>query len=288
MPVERPPGGGRAVKAVGKAGGTGGQGVNQCLKAMERLMRLRNCSPRTIETYLQFNRQFLRHAKKPPAEITVEDIRRYQEHLMDRGLSIRRVNLGLSALRFFCDRVLGKGLFADYERPRPPEKLPVVMTREEVRSLIETAPGPRARLLIEFLYGTGLRLSECARLRRRDLDLDQGRGWVRGGKGGRDRPFRIPGHLVEGLRSHLEGEALAAEWLFPGRRGHIAPRTIQKVVSGGLGGQGFRSGSRSTPYGTPSPPTCSRQGTTSGGSRSCWATGGFPPPKSTRECPPRS
>lgn len=194
-------------------------------------MRLRGRSPRTIQTYLAFHREFLQLTGKKPENVTVEDVRRFQEHLMGRGLSIRRVNLGLSALRFYYDTILGKGLFANYERPRPPERLPVVLTKEEVRRLIGAAGNLLAELVLKLLYATGLRLSECAHLRTRDLDLDQGRGWVRGGKGGRDRPFRIAEHLAGDLRRHLAGRREQSEWVFPGRHGSIAPRTIQKWVA---------------------------------------------------------
>ncbi len=194
-------------------------------------LRSRNRSPRTVETYLDFNRQFLAFVSKPAEEVTSDDVRRFQGHLLDRGLSPARVNLGLSALWFLYDQVLGKSLFARYERLKNPKKLPVVLTQDEVSRLIRGAGSRKSRLLLELLYGTGLRVSEASRLKVADLEFQGLRGWVRGGKGGKDRPFILPRTLAEAIRHYLDSRRAESPWLFTGRNTHVSVRSIQGIVA---------------------------------------------------------
>jgi len=201
------------------------------LKNLETEIKLRGFSRQTAKMYLFYNRKFLDFTKKPPAEVDDEDIKEYLAHMMsDHSLSNASIALIKASLKFFYTEILGKNL-TRIKTPKASKKLPVVLSQKEIKYLIDNTENPKHRLLIELLYSTGLRLSECINLRYIDLDLNEGIGWVRLGKGSKDRIFIISEIFKKDLLKYKEkinGDGKGYIFMVNGRK--MSPRSIQHAI----------------------------------------------------------
>ena len=164
--------------------------------------------------------------KKSPAEVTSSDIKNYLEYLTnkDKGPSERRQII--ASLRFYYSEVLHRKFFKYIKNPRIPNKLPVVLSKQEVKRMIEATENPKHRLLIQLMYGCGLRVSEAVGLKIQDIDLDRRILTVREGKGSKDRQLPIPKSLIEPIRSSIT----LRKYLFEGRNTHITQKSAHEIV----------------------------------------------------------
>jgi integrase/recombinase XerD len=165
-------------------------------------MKLRGFSKQTSKMYLFYNNKFLAYIEKSPKDITEEDIKDYLSNKLSDERSNGTINLIKAALKFYYGQILGKQI-SIIKTPRTVKKLPVVLSKKEMRQLLNNTNNIKHRLLIELLYSTGLRLSECANLTFSDLDLEQNIGWVRKGKGSKDRIFIISEKFKKDLINYI-------------------------------------------------------------------------------------
>jgi integron integrase len=169
-------------------------------------MRLRHYSPRTLEAYVGWIRRYvIFHGKRHPAELGEREIGQFLTHLAgERRVSASTQSQAASALIFLYKQVLRRELdwVEGVPRASKPRRLPVVLTREEVRAVLEGLRGA-PRLVAMLLYGSGLRLLECLELRVKDLDFARGEIRLRRGKGAKDRVTLLPASLKEPLAAHL-------------------------------------------------------------------------------------
>jgi len=169
-------------------------------------VRLRHYSWRTERAYAAWVKRYVRyHGMRHPDELGREEIARFLSSLAIEGrVSASTQNQATAALVFLYKRVLRRdpGWLEGIVRAKKPHRLPVVLTREEVRAVLDQLGG-RPRLMVMLLYGAGLRLSECLRLRVKDVDLGRGEIVVRGGKGAKDRVTVLPEALRGPLAAHL-------------------------------------------------------------------------------------
>jgi integron integrase len=182
-------------------------GPPRLLDRVRAAIRLRHYSPRTEKAYAGWIRRFiLFHGKRHPSEMGEAEISRFLSHLaVARKVSASTQNQALSALLFLYRDVLGRELpwMDGIVRAKRPLRLPVVLTRDEVAALLRGMSGVE-HLMASLLYGGGLRLLECCRLRVKDLDLARCEITIREGKGGKDRVTLLPTRLVATLSAHLE------------------------------------------------------------------------------------
>jgi integron integrase len=169
-------------------------------------LRARHYSRRTEQAYCLWIRCFLRfHGMRHPRELSEPEVNAFLTHLATtEHVSASTQTQALSALLFLYRRVLGidLGSLGEIVRARKPRRLPVVMTREEVRAVLGCMEG-ETWLMASLLYGSGLRLTECLRLRVQDIDLSRGEIMVRNGKGGKDRVTMLPQSLKSPLAEQL-------------------------------------------------------------------------------------
>ena len=169
-------------------------------------MRTRHLALRTEQVYLQWMRRFVAfHNRKHPRELGAAAVEQFLTHLaVNRKVSAATQNQALNALLFLYRHVLGRplGYLANITRASRPKRLPVVLSRAEVRALLVQLDGT-PWLVASLLYGSGLRLMEGMRLRVKDVALERGEVCVRDAKGGRDRITMLPATLTEPLRVHL-------------------------------------------------------------------------------------
>ncbi|MEM5829182.1 MAG: tyrosine-type recombinase/integrase [Candidatus Aenigmatarchaeota archaeon] len=202
------------------------------LQKLENEIKLRGFSERTLKMYLFYNQKFLEFIKKNPEDVNEDDIKAFIAKKMEEGVSPKSIVLIKAALKFFYDEVLKKGI-VNFKSPKVPKKLPTVLTREEVKKIIDSIENEKHKLIVMMLYSSGLRLSELINLRVGDLELEERIGWVRTGKGEKDRMFILSERVVEKIKGFLEGRSLE-EYVFKGRKGKISPRTIQKIVASAI------------------------------------------------------
>ncbi|WP_137937605.1 integron integrase [Chitinivorax sp. B] len=169
-------------------------------------IRTRHYSLRTETQYVHWVRRFiLFHGKQHPKEMGGPEVEAFLTHLAVVGqVAASTQNQALSALLFLYREVLGLELpwMQDMVRAKRPARLPVVLTEREVMAVLERMSGVYG-LMARLLYGTGMRLMECVRLRVKDVDFERGEILIRDGKGGKDRVTMLPRVLSEPLRAHL-------------------------------------------------------------------------------------
>lgn len=224
-------------------------------------MRMKHLSPRTEEAYLGWMRRYHEfNGRKDPATLGATHVTAFLNALAtERRVAASTQNQALAALLFLYREVLGVELpwLDEVVRARGPERLPVVMSREEVRAVLAEMHGV-TRLMATILYGSGLRLLECCRLRVKDVDFGRRQIVVRRGKGDKDRVTMLPAVVADALASHLVRvreqhrrdvergggwvelpDALARklpsagrewpwQWVFPATRGYVEPQTGQR------------------------------------------------------------
>ena len=176
------------------------------LEQVRDVIRRKHYSIRTEQAYIDWIRRFiLYHNKRHPAEMAEEEIAQFLTHLArDCDVSPSTQNQALSALLFLYKEVLKHeiGWLEKVDRAKKPPKLPVVLSRAEVKQVFVHLHGV-PKLMAGLLYGSGLRLMECVRLRVKDVDFELAQITVRDAKGGKDRVTMLPLNLSEPLRRHL-------------------------------------------------------------------------------------
>ena len=170
-------------------------------------LRVKHYSVRTEKTYVSWIRRYiLFHNKRHPKDMGAREIEAFLTHLaVEKNVAASTQNQALSALLFLYNDVLEKALnrdVIDAVRAKKPKRLPVVLTRDEALTVLAALSGT-AQLIGRTLYGSGLRLSECLRLRVKDLDCAYRQINVRDGKGHKDRVTILPAVLVDPLQEHL-------------------------------------------------------------------------------------
>ncbi len=197
-------------------------------------MRMRKLEPKTQAGYIRAVRNLAGFLRRPPDTATVEDLRRFQLHMIDEGISAVSVNATLTGLKFFFDVTLDRiDLMAKVKPVRVPRTLPVVLSREEVGRLIAAAPNLKYQTILSVAYGAGLRASEVVSLKVGDIDSKRMTLRVEQGKGRKDRYAMLPPLLLERLRvwwcaAHAEGKILPGGWIFPGADS-VAPLTTRQL-----------------------------------------------------------
>ncbi|HEY8097961.1 MAG TPA: integron integrase [Methylobacter sp.] len=170
-------------------------------------IRVKHYSIRTETQYVQWIKRFiLFHKKRHPQEMGTTEVEAFLTHLaVDGHVSASTQNQALSALLFLYKEVLGIDLpwLDNVVRAKQPQRLPVVLTRSEVREVLARMKGMHG-LMANMLYGTGMRLMECVRLRVKDVDFERNEILIRDGKGGKDRVTMLPSSIATGLQAHLE------------------------------------------------------------------------------------
>jgi integrase/recombinase XerD len=179
-------------------------------------MTLRNLSPATQQSYLYAVAKFSRHFGRSPDRLDLEDVRAYQLHLIARQRSWSHVNQTVCALRFFFGVTLGRSdAHVHIVAAREPQRLPVVLSGEEIVRFLEAVSGLRNRVALTTAYGAGLRVREVARLETGAIDSSRMLIRIEHGKGGKDRYVMLSPQLLPILRTYWR-LARPGRWLFPG------------------------------------------------------------------------
>ncbi len=179
-------------------------------------LRLKNFSPSTIRVYVHAVERYARYYGSSPVELGYEEVRGYLVNLASRGLSRGSLVIARNAIRHLYRDTLGQsGWIDDLPRPRQEQKLPVVLSRSEVKRIFAAVKNVKHQALFMVAYDAGLRVSEIRHLHIRDIDSQRMTIHVRQGKGKRDRYARLTPELLELLRAYWR-QYRPDDLLFPG------------------------------------------------------------------------
>jgi len=190
---------------------------------------IRNYSPSTVECYTRSVAEFAKHFNRSPEDLGPEEIRQWQLHLLNK----KRVKLStyiqaVCGLRFFYRNTLNRKIeFDRIPLPRYEMKLPLILSKDEVKALLEAPKNLGHRAILSTMYGAGLRVSEAVHLKVCDLDRERKVIWVRRGKGHKDRQVMFPDQLREVLVAYWRWKR-PTDWLFPGDKAGcpLSPHTV--------------------------------------------------------------
>ena len=210
-----------------------GQNFNEDLLNKATIeLKLRGSSQKTIKTYSFFINKYFEYLNQKSAtkELSSDTARAFLAHLInERQISIKSMVLAKAALKFLFEDVLKNPIDLP-KRIQIPKSLPVVLTKEEVQKLLGALKNPKHVLLLELLYSSGMRVSEVVNLKVKDFELDAGIGWIRSGKGAKDRFFIIPEKLKPKLSEFFKDKK-PEDYVFNGANEKYSVRTVQAIVS---------------------------------------------------------
>ena len=208
--------------------------ISPLRRRMVEDMTVRGFAPKTQTGYIRAVRNFTAFFGRPPDQASSEDLRRYQLHLRSLGTSATSMNAAATALRFFFEVTLGRReTAAALTSVRQPQRLPVLLSPQEVARLLDHAPGLKARAALSLAYGAGLRASEVVFLKVTDIDSARHVIRIEQGKGRKDRNAKLSDNLLELLRAwwragREKGVMLPGGWLFPGQN-PVNPMTARQL-----------------------------------------------------------
>jgi integrase/recombinase XerD len=211
--------------------------MTQLRKRMLEELQRRNYSPNTSRAYLRAVEEFARYFGKSPDKLGQEHLRQYQLYLLqDRELRVGTIVGRIAALRFFFVKVLRRAYRQiDLIYPKRPERLPTVLSQEEVAQLIDSANNLLDYAMLMTLYATGMRRAELTRLKVEDIDSQRMIIHIRQGKGNRDRDVPLPPRLLKTLREYWRWMK-PTTYLFPGMVGNwradkpLTPKCVWTAV----------------------------------------------------------
>jgi len=197
-------------------------------------MAMRKLTIGTQSQYIREVKNLAGYLKRSPDKSTAEDLRCYQLHLVETGLTRTAINRAITGLRFFFEVTLDRGdVMRKMSSVYEPRKLPVVLSVEEVTRFLDSAPNLKAKAALSVAYGAGLRASEVVHLKTGDIDSQRMVLRVEQGKGRKDRYAMLSPKLLGLLRAwwrdgRTEGKMLPGGWLFPGMN-PVNPLTTRQL-----------------------------------------------------------
>ena len=204
--------------------------THEFLEKLETELKISKASEHTIKNYVRANKSLFDFIGKIPEDVGEDDIKKFMaENLSDKASS--SIILFLSAIRYAYFSLLKKDPTLGIRRPKKETRIPAVLTKEEVKKLLNSIENKKSKLMLCLIYACGFRVSELVNLKIKELDFEENIGYVKQGKGRKDRIFNIPLNLKKALmktaeRQKQEGE----EYLFSGPKGKLSERNIQKII----------------------------------------------------------
>lgn len=240
---------------------------------MLRLMELKNFSRKIISCYIMYMKEYVGYFQKSPEAMGQEEILKYLSYLKDeKQASWSGINIAYSALKFFYTNVLGREWnVKKIPRPKLNKMLPSVLSRQEVKSILESTSNRKHRIALMTAYSAGLRISETTNLKVCNIDSELMQIHVVKGKGNKDRYTILSMKLLEELREYYKRER-PKDWLFPGKNKTepINQSTLQRAFKEAKKKQRLTKLFQYIHYGTVLPPTCLRTDATYLQSKNFW------------------
>lgn len=210
------------------------------LQKLEDKLRLRKYSPKTVKSYVACVAEYLQAKQKDFNLIDVDFIKKYLLSKVDKGFSSQTTNQHLQAINFFCWNVLKYQGKIDIRFAKTPSKLPIVLSRDEIQSILLEINNEKHNLMIALAYAGGLRVSEIINLKVKDINLAELTIHIKGAKGNKDRITILPEKLVKNIEKLISNKN-SDEYVFASERGgKLTERTAQKVFAQALKKAGIK------------------------------------------------
>jgi len=214
--------------------------IEELLHKIENELKLRNYSRKTINSYLSSLGDFFKFIKFVNAEPNLPLIKEYLLKKQAAGLSAQTINAYLHAIKYFYAEITKSRTAIDIKFARTASKLPVVLSREEIRLLIDSIANQKHKLMVSLAYAGGLRVSEIINLKIKDIDFGELMIHLKGAKGDKDRITVFPDKLKVDIERLIDGRNLN-DFVFASERGgKLTERTAQIVFEKALSSAGIR------------------------------------------------
>lgn len=201
------------------------------IKKLEVELKISKNSAYTLRNYIDANKRLLNYTKKNPSEIGTDDVKHYMANNLSESSS-SSIIIFLSAVKYAFSNILKKDITLGIKRPKKERRIPAVLTKEETKKIFYVLNNTKSKLMLSLMYACGFRVSELVNLKINDLKFEEKIGYVRQGKGKKDRIFNIPNFLYDDLKKYAEKQKEnKKEYLFSGPNGKLSSRNIQKIVS---------------------------------------------------------
>src|SRR3989344_5398769 len=210
------------------------------LKKLEDELRLRRYSPKTIKSYKGCVVEYLRAKQDNLDSIDIDFIKQYLLTKVDKGMSSQTTNQSLQAINFFCRNVLKFHGKIDIRFAKTPSKLPIVLSRDEIQSILAVINNEKHKLMIALAYSGGFRVSEIINLKIKDINLEELTIHIKGAKGNKDRITIFSEKLVRDIGKLISNNNFDCYVFISERGGKLTERTAQKVFENALKKTGIK------------------------------------------------
>lgn len=208
--------------------------MDKLLKQTENFLKLRNYSSKTVKSYLLYIKQYLIFSKNKGFKNKKEAIEKFLLEKIGKKNSPQTVNLALNSVKFFYKEILKNNEKIDLKFSKRSKKLPVVLTREEIKNILENIENKKYRISVALAYAGGLRISEIQNLKIKDIDLGELIIHLKEAKGKKDRITIFPEKLKTDLQNIIAGKG-NNDFVFDSNRGgKLTTRSFQKVFETAL------------------------------------------------------
>ncbi len=188
-------------------------------------------SQRTIKMYSLYLHALLDAVKKDPTEMARQDLVMFLANKKENGASNATLSLVHAALKFFFVKCLKSHLLDEVQTPKKSKHLPSVLSRDEVRALLKAAKRGRNRLLLQFIYSSGVRVSEAVNMKLENVNFKEHMAKVKSGKGDKDRIIILSKNWCVSAKEYVEKKKAKSPWLFSKKNGKpVSADTIQRIV----------------------------------------------------------
>ncbi|MBT4071515.1 MAG: tyrosine-type recombinase/integrase [Candidatus Magasanikbacteria bacterium] len=207
----------------------------QLIEKTKKLLKLRNYSPKTIKAYTLYINDYLNFSKKNNYKDKQQAIEQYLlEKLENKKQSPQTVNLALNSIKFLYKEVLKQNEKINFKCAKKSQKLPIVLSRNEIQNIISQISNPKHKLMISLSYAAGLRISEIINLKVQDIHLEENTLHIKNAKGKKDRISIFPDKLKNNLLFFIEEKSGDSPVFESNRGGKLSARSLQKVFSEAL------------------------------------------------------
>ncbi len=204
-------------------------------------------SPRTSKMYLLYVQKLLEQTPKMPSDMDKQDIVSFLATAREKNVSNSTLSLMHSALKFFFAQHIGKKIIDEVKIPKKAKKLPSVLTVNELKDIFKNTKVGRNRLLLQFIYSTGVRVSEAVNMRVEELDFDNATANVKSGKGNKDRVVVLSQKWITFIKKYLNRKKIQSEYVFSKKNGkQLSTDTVERIIREAAAGAGITK--RVTPH----------------------------------------
>lgn len=205
---------------------------NQIIKEFKQELIIAGYSKKTLKMYLIYVSEMLKKIDKDPTEITERDLIGFLADKKEKGCTNSTLGLVHAALKYFFKNYLKKGeIVENIKTPKRSKSLPKVLSKDEIKLLFKSTKFGRNRLMLQFMYGSGSRVSEVVKLKVDDLNMKERTAIIRSGKGNKDRIIILSKDWLSDLKKYLNKKKIKSEYVFSKKNGkNLSTDTVQRIV----------------------------------------------------------